>query len=58
MLTNKDIIEALVNVGYTMKEINSITKISTKILNKMKKNEEVDEDSENQINHFFRMNMQ
>ena len=57
MLTNKDIIESLVNVGYTLKEISSLTKLSNKTLNKMKKNEEVSEEEESIINNFFRMNI-
>ena len=57
MLTNKDIIESLVNVGYTLKEISSLTKLPTKTLNKMKKNEEVSVEDEDVINNFFRMNI-
>lgn len=57
MLTNKDIIEALTSVGYTLKEISSLTKLSNKTLNKMKKNEEVSENDEKIMNNFFRMNM-
>ena len=41
MLTNKDIIKALNDVGYTLKEISNWTKLSNRTLNKMKKDEEV-----------------
>lgn len=57
MLTNKDIIEALVNVGYTLKEICNYAKISNKNIKKLKNNEQVEEDVEEAINNFFRMNM-
>lgn len=58
MLTNKDIIKSLTDVGYTLQEISNWTKIDINILKKMKKNEQVDEKDENQLNNFLRMNIE
>lgn len=57
MLTNKDIIKSLTDVGYTLQEISKWTKISIDILKKMKKNIQVDEKDENTLNSFLRMNI-
>ena len=58
MLTNKDVIKALNDVGYTLQEISYWTKISLNNLKKMKKNEDVDKQIEKQINNFFSLNME
>lgn len=71
MLTNKDIIEALTNVGYSLEEISKWTKIDVKNLYKMKNNEEIkneyneylkthEEDEKifnENLNQFFRLNI-
>lgn len=57
MLTNKDIIKSLTDVGYTLQEISNWTQIDINILKKMKKNEQVEEEVETQLNKFFRMNI-
>ena len=42
MLTNKDIIDSLIKVGYNIDEISTWTKINVDSLNKVLKDEEVD----------------
>lgn len=58
MLTNKDIIKALNSVGYTIQEISNWTQINIDTLKKMKRNIQVDQKSENQLNNFLRMNIE
>ena len=57
MLTNKDIIDSLIAVGYTVKEIAQWAKLSNRVMNRMKKNQPVPEESEKSLNEFFRFNM-
>ena len=56
MLANKDIVTALEEVGYTLKEISAWTDLKVKELQKMKKGE-LEEDND-QLNNFFRVNME
>lgn len=58
MLTNKDIIEGLEAVGYTVKDISDWTKIVIDNIEKMKNNEDIGEGYDKILNQFFRLNME
>ena len=58
MLTNKDIIEALENVGYSIDEIAMHSKISEDTLRDIKNGKDInDEKIEEYLNNFFRKNL-
>lgn len=58
MLTNKDIVKSLTNVGYTLEEISKWTKIELQTLKNIKKNDQLSEEEETELNQFFRMNIE
>lgn len=58
MVTNQNIVESLISVGYSLEEISKYSGVTIDVLEMMKRNEEINEDDENKINNFLRLNLE